>query len=133
MFALMYFDQKAPSPFFSFSTMTAGGAFSRTRPDAQRYFVWQFLGDWKIGAPNRSEHTANNQRTTSMDESECDTLKHMRELERWTFAWYDEAVKAGAIGAAYSPDTATINRLRGYFRAGLSPTEAALACFGSRH
>jgi hypothetical protein len=68
-----------------------------------------------------------------MDESDCETLARLRALERWTCAWYDEAVKAGAIGVAYSPDTATIDHLRGYFRAGLSPTEAALACFGSRH
>jgi hypothetical protein len=68
-----------------------------------------------------------------MEEPECETRAHIGELEMWTFAWYDEAVKAGAIGAAYSPDTATIDRLRDYFRAGLSPTEAALACFGSWH
>jgi hypothetical protein len=68
-----------------------------------------------------------------MDEPECETLARLRELERWTCAWYDEAVKAGAIAAAYSPDTEMIDDLRGYFRAGLSPAEAALACFGSRH
>jgi hypothetical protein len=68
-----------------------------------------------------------------MDESKCETLADLRELERWACAWYDEAVKAGAIGASYCPDTATLDRLRGYFKAGLSPTEAALACFGGRH
>jgi hypothetical protein len=50
-----------------------------------------------------------------MDESEYETLAHLRELERQTYAWNDEAVKAGTIGASYSPDTATIDRLRGYF------------------
>jgi hypothetical protein len=68
-----------------------------------------------------------------MDESECETLSRLRELERWTRAWYNEAVKAGAIGTAYSPDAATIGRLRCYFRASFSPTDAALACFGSPH
>jgi hypothetical protein len=69
-----------------------------------------------------------------MDKSEYETLAHLRELERWTCAWYDEAVKAGTIGASYSPDITTIDRrYLCYFRAGLSPTEAALACFGTRH
>jgi hypothetical protein len=68
-----------------------------------------------------------------MDCSGYETLAHLRELERWTCAWYEEAIKAGTIGASYFPDTATIDRLRGYFSAGLSPTEAALACFGNRH
>jgi hypothetical protein len=68
-----------------------------------------------------------------MDKSEYKTLAYLRELERWTCAWYDEAVKAGMIGASYSPDIATIDRLLCYFRVGLSPTEAAFACFGRRH
>jgi hypothetical protein len=68
-----------------------------------------------------------------MDESRYETLTSLRELERWACAWYDEAVKAGAIGASYCLDTATIDRLRAYFKAGLSPTEAALVCFGNRH
>jgi hypothetical protein len=54
-------------------------------------------------------------------------------LDQWTHAWYGEAVDAGFIRPPYHPDPVTIKRLRGYFNAGLSPTEAAQACFGHKH
>lgn len=70
---------------------------------------------------------------TGMDDVENEMLEHLWALKRWTCAWYDEAIKVGAIGASYSLDTATIDRLRGYFISGLSPAEAVLACFSRRH
>jgi hypothetical protein len=47
-----------------------------------------------------------------MNGSGYETLAHLRELESWTCAWYDEAVKAGTIGATYFPDTPTTDHLR---------------------
>jgi hypothetical protein len=68
-----------------------------------------------------------------MDESKYLTPEELRELETWAIAWYEEAVKAEFIGSSYHPDTATVVRLRSYFKAGLSPTEAAHAFFGGKH
>jgi hypothetical protein len=68
-----------------------------------------------------------------MDESKYVTLENLPELESWACAWYDEAVEAEFNRASYHPDTATLDRLRGYFKAGLSPAEAVHACFGGRH
>jgi hypothetical protein len=68
-----------------------------------------------------------------MDESKYLAPEDLRELETWAIAWYEEAVKAEFIGTSYHPDTATLGRLRGYFKAGLSPAEAAHACFGGKH
>jgi hypothetical protein len=65
-----------------------------------------------------------------MDEAKYVTLEYLRELETWACAWYDKAVEREFISASYHPDTATLDRLRGYFKAGLSPAEAAHACFG---
>jgi len=55
------------------------------------------------------------------------------DLDQWTRAWYDVAVEAEFIRTTYHPDTETIKRLQGYFNAGLSPAEAAQACFGRKH
>ncbi|MGF6507104.1 hypothetical protein [Paraburkholderia sp. 32] len=68
-----------------------------------------------------------------LDESERLTLEYARELEVWTCAWYDEAVAANLVRPSYHPDATIIKRLQGYFHAGLSPAEAADACFGSSH
>ncbi|TFE36518.1 hypothetical protein E2553_43070 [Paraburkholderia dipogonis] len=68
-----------------------------------------------------------------LDGSEPLTLEYAQELEEWTCAWYDEAVAANLVRSPYHPDTTLINRLRGYFHAGLSPAEAADACFGRTH
>lgn len=68
-----------------------------------------------------------------MDESNYLAPEHLRQLEAWATAWYDEAVKAEYIGASYHLDTVTVGRLRDYFKAGLSPAEAAQAYFGGKH
>ncbi|SIO48772.1 hypothetical protein SAMN05444172_2325 [Burkholderia sp. GAS332] len=68
-----------------------------------------------------------------LDESEPIALEYVRELEVWTCAWYDEAVAANLVRPPYYPGPTIIKRLQGYFHAGLSPSEAAYACFGRRH
>lgn len=67
------------------------------------------------------------------DESKYVSPMHAQRLDRWTRAWFNEAVEAEFIRPPYHPDTATFKRLRDYFNAGLSPAEAAQACFGLQH
>jgi hypothetical protein len=55
------------------------------------------------------------------------------DLDGWTRAWYDQALEAKFICPPYRPDTKALQRLRGYFNAGLSPAEAAQAYFGRKH
>lgn len=68
-----------------------------------------------------------------LEESEPITFEYFRELEVWTCAWFDEAVAANLVSPPYHPDATIIERIRGYFHAGLSPAEAADACFGTIH
>jgi hypothetical protein len=68
-----------------------------------------------------------------MDESKDVALKSLEELETWACAWYIESINAGFVSISYHPDTATVDRLRAYFNAGLSPAEAAHACFRCVH
>ena len=67
------------------------------------------------------------------DESKYVSLVYAQGLDQWTRAWFDEAVEAEFIRPPYYPDTSTLQRLRDYFNAGLSPAEAAQACFGRKH
>jgi hypothetical protein len=55
------------------------------------------------------------------------------DLDEWTRVWYDHALDANFICPPYHPDTETLQRLRGYFNAGLSPAEAVQAHFGRKH
>jgi len=57
----------------------------------------------------------------------------LQELETWAGASYMESINAGFFVTSYHPDTATVDRLRGYFNAGLSPAEAVYACFRGVH
>ena len=68
-----------------------------------------------------------------MDKSQFIMLDTLWKLETWACAWFDEALEAKFNSTSYSPDATTLDLLRGYFRAGLSPAEAAQACFGGRH
>jgi hypothetical protein len=54
-------------------------------------------------------------------------------MDVWAYQWYDAARAAAFIFVPYHPDESVIERLRDYFHAGLSPVEAAFACFGSKH
>jgi hypothetical protein len=60
-------------------------------------------------------------------------LEDFRELETWACAWYDCAVAARFVRPPYCPDSVTLEHLRGYFHAGLSPMDAAYACFLNKH
>jgi hypothetical protein len=66
------------------------------------------------------------------DESEP-TLTGINELNTWTCAWYKHALEKNFLRLPYRPDDTMIKRIRGYFYAGLSPAEAAEACFGRKH
>ncbi len=68
-----------------------------------------------------------------LDEPKRFTLEDVQEFSTWTYAWYDHAIAMNFVHPPYHPDDTTICRLRGYFDAGLSPTEAAEACFGRKH
>ncbi|TDN62415.1 hypothetical protein B0G77_5987 [Paraburkholderia sp. BL10I2N1] len=68
-----------------------------------------------------------------LDEAEPLMLEYARELEVWTCAWYDAAVAANLVRPPFHPDATIIKRLQGYFHGGLSPAEAADACFGRNH
>ncbi|MGF6641320.1 hypothetical protein OKW39_008537 [Paraburkholderia sp. MM6662-R1] len=61
------------------------------------------------------------------------TPESARDLVAWTHAWFDQVIAANFMRPPYHPDATTIKRLRGYFYAGLSPAEAAEACFGRKH
>jgi hypothetical protein len=67
------------------------------------------------------------------DESKLLSADFQLELQSWTAAWCDQVVKAGFIRPPFQPDDATVSRLHGYFKVGLSPTEAAQALFGPKH
>jgi hypothetical protein len=60
-------------------------------------------------------------------------LGDVRELVEWTQTWYEEAVAGHFVRHPYEADSATLTRLHQYFRAGLTPAEAAQACFGVKH
>lgn len=51
----------------------------------------------------------------------------------WANAVYAQAVAEGFIREPWEPDDATVRRLRAYFHTGLSPAEAASACFCLNH
>jgi len=67
------------------------------------------------------------------NDSKYVSLMYEQGLEQWTRVWHGEAVDAGFIHPHYHPDAVITKRLRGYFDAGLSPTEAAQACFAYKH
>jgi hypothetical protein len=67
------------------------------------------------------------------DESQSLTPQLARDLIAWTRAWFDRVVAANFVRPPYYPDATTVKRLQGYFHAGLSPAEAAEACFGTKH
>jgi hypothetical protein len=67
------------------------------------------------------------------NDSKYVSLMYEQGLDQWTRAWHGEAIEAGFIHPHYRPDPVTTKRLRGYFDAGLSPTEAAQACFAYKH
>ena len=66
-------------------------------------------------------------------ESDHLSREYERDLDAWTCAWYDAALAKDYIRSPYHPDAATLERLQSYFHSGLTPAEAAEACFARRH
>jgi hypothetical protein len=62
-----------------------------------------------------------------MDDLTDPTTEYIRALETWVCVWYEEALDAVFVTASYRPDVEIVDRLRGYFRAGLSPEDAVQA------
>jgi hypothetical protein len=54
-------------------------------------------------------------------------------FRQWMTAWYLYAVADGQIERSYNLDDATAERLEGYFKTGLTPSEGVGALFGALH
>jgi hypothetical protein len=72
-------------------------------------------------------------RVEALNEWKLFPLEYGQELDAWACAWYDVVIAENFARLPYHPDALTIRRLQGYFHAGLSPAEAAEACFGGKH
>jgi hypothetical protein len=55
------------------------------------------------------------------------------DLRAWADAVYEKAVGEGFIREPWEPDKAIVQRLEAYFHTGMSPAEAASACFCLNH
>lgn len=55
------------------------------------------------------------------------------DLCAWANAVYEKAVGEGFIHEPWEPDAAIVRRLQAYFHTGMSPAEAASACFCLNH
>jgi hypothetical protein len=55
------------------------------------------------------------------------------DLRAWATAVYEKAVGEGFIREPWEPEMAIVRRLEAYFHTGLSPAEAASACFCLNH
>jgi hypothetical protein len=55
------------------------------------------------------------------------------DLCAWADAVYEKAVGEGFIREPWEPEVAIVQRLEAYFHTGLSPAEAASACFCLNH
>ncbi|QBY55450.1 hypothetical protein [Cupriavidus oxalaticus] len=51
------------------------------------------------------------------------------DIYTWTAALHEYALRSGLVSNDYVPDYHTLERLRIYFRSGLTPSDAARACF----
>lgn len=54
-------------------------------------------------------------------------------LFEWTRTAVDEVVVAGFVIPPWRPTEEMYERMHGYYRAGLTPMEAAQAAFGTKH
>jgi hypothetical protein len=60
-------------------------------------------------------------------------LKNVTELRTWLSDWYDHAYSVGYVYPPFELDQAIADRLEGYFKAGLTPVEGAVAFFRKMH
>jgi hypothetical protein len=67
------------------------------------------------------------------EESKYLSLDELREINDWACSWYDKAIDAGFIQLSHKLDDEILGRLHSYFKAGLSPAEAADAAFRKTH
>jgi hypothetical protein len=69
-----------------------------------------------------------------MHDDPSDALpQYVIDLRAWISDWYDHAFKVGLVRPPFTLDEAIVERLEGYFRAGLTPAEGAIAFFGVVH
>ncbi|WP_250866458.1 hypothetical protein [Caballeronia sp. INSB1] len=69
-----------------------------------------------------------------MDDDALNALPaHAIGLRSWLNDWYDHAYKVGYVHPPFELDDATATRLEGYFQAGLTPAEGAIAFFANLH
>ena len=59
--------------------------------------------------------------------------KQAAKLREWTLAAYSEMVAAGYITPPWSPTDEIAEKLEGYFKAKMTPAEAATAAFATYH
>jgi hypothetical protein len=59
--------------------------------------------------------------------------QYVTDLRAWISDWYDHAFKVGLVRPPFRLSEAIADRLEGYYRAGLTPAEAATAIFGTVH
>jgi hypothetical protein len=59
--------------------------------------------------------------------------QYVIDLRAWMSDWYDQAFKAGFVRPPFRLDESIAGRLEGYFKAGLTPAEGAIAFFGAVH
>jgi hypothetical protein len=59
--------------------------------------------------------------------------QYVIDLRTWISDWYDHAFKVGFVRPPFTVDAAIVERLEGYFKAGLTPAEGAIAFFGVAH
>jgi hypothetical protein len=59
--------------------------------------------------------------------------QYMLQLHTWLSDWYDHAYRVGYVHPPFKLDETVAERLEGYFNAGLTPAEGAVAFFGVMH
>nr|WP_027194264.1 hypothetical protein [Paraburkholderia sprentiae]APA89644.1 hypothetical protein BJG93_29610 [Paraburkholderia sprentiae WSM5005] len=68
-----------------------------------------------------------------LDDASNTPPQYVIELRAWISDWYDHAFKVGYVYPPFALDAAIADRLEGYFQAGLTPAEGAIAFFGLVH
>ncbi|SAL86241.1 hypothetical protein AWB74_07621 [Caballeronia arvi] len=58
---------------------------------------------------------------------------YVNDLRAWLDEWYDHACRFGMVQPPFTLDETIADRLEGYFQAGLTPAEGAIAFFGTVH
>ncbi|MBN3759611.1 hypothetical protein [Burkholderia sp. Ac-20365] len=67
------------------------------------------------------------------DDASSELPLYVIDLRAWISDWYDHAYAVGLVRPPFTLNESTAGRLEGYFRAGLTPAEGAIAFFGVVH